>query len=69
MIFGIGIDIVNIERIEHLMKRWGDLFLEGFKKGDSGVSESQALRMFRHLLCSQRGLQGDRTIAKGRSIC
>jgi len=27
MIFGIGIDIVNIERIEHLIKRWGDLFL------------------------------------------
>jgi holo-[acyl-carrier protein] synthase len=27
MIFGTGIDIVNIERIEHLMDRWGDLFL------------------------------------------
>jgi len=27
MIFGIGIDIVNIERIEHLMARWGNLFL------------------------------------------
>ena len=27
MIFGIGIDIVNIERIEQLMARWGDLFL------------------------------------------
>jgi holo-[acyl-carrier protein] synthase len=27
MIFGTGIDIVNIERIESLMSRWGDLFL------------------------------------------
>ena len=27
MILGTGIDIVNIERIEHLMIRWGDLFL------------------------------------------
>ncbi len=27
MIIGTGIDIVNIERIEHLMTRWGDLFL------------------------------------------
>ena len=28
MIFGTGIDIVNIERIEHVMSRWGDLFLD-----------------------------------------
>jgi holo-[acyl-carrier protein] synthase len=27
MIAGTGIDIVNIKRIEHLMARWGDLFL------------------------------------------
>ncbi len=27
MIIGTGIDIVNIDRIEHLMSRWGDLFL------------------------------------------
>jgi holo-[acyl-carrier protein] synthase len=27
MIIGTGIDIVNIERIERLMARWGDLFL------------------------------------------
>jgi len=27
MIFGTGIDIVNIERVESLMARWGDLFL------------------------------------------
>jgi holo-[acyl-carrier protein] synthase len=27
MIFGIGIDIVNIERIERVMARWGNLFL------------------------------------------
>jgi len=27
MVIGIGIDIVNIERIEGLMARWGDLFL------------------------------------------
>jgi len=27
MIIGIGVDIVNIERIESLMARWGDLFL------------------------------------------
>jgi holo-[acyl-carrier protein] synthase len=27
MIIGTGIDIVNIERVEHLMTRWGDLFL------------------------------------------
>ena len=27
MIVGTGIDIVNIERIENLMARWGDLFL------------------------------------------
>jgi holo-[acyl-carrier protein] synthase len=27
MVIGTGIDIVNIERIEHLMTRWGDLFL------------------------------------------
>jgi len=27
MIFGTGIDVVNIERIEHVMSRWGDLFL------------------------------------------
>jgi holo-[acyl-carrier protein] synthase len=27
MIFGTGIDIVNIERIERLMERWGDHFL------------------------------------------
>jgi len=27
MIVGTGIDIVNIERIESLMARWGDLFL------------------------------------------
>ena len=27
MIVGTGIDIVNIERIEHLITRWGDLFL------------------------------------------
>ena len=27
MILGTGIDIVNIERIEHLITRWGDLFL------------------------------------------
>ncbi|MEW6375133.1 MAG: holo-ACP synthase [Thermodesulfobacteriota bacterium] len=27
MIVGTGIDIVNIERIERLMARWGDLFL------------------------------------------
>ncbi|MGQ9647871.1 MAG: holo-ACP synthase [Thermodesulfobacteriota bacterium] len=26
-IFGIGIDIVNIERIERVMARWGDVFL------------------------------------------
>jgi holo-[acyl-carrier protein] synthase len=28
MIVGTGIDIVNIDRIEHLMARWGDLFLD-----------------------------------------
>jgi holo-[acyl-carrier protein] synthase len=28
MIFGIGIDIVKIERIEQLMKRWGNVFLD-----------------------------------------
>ncbi|MBM4351407.1 MAG: holo-ACP synthase [Deltaproteobacteria bacterium] len=28
MIFGTGIDIVNIERINGLMERWGDRFLE-----------------------------------------
>jgi holo-[acyl-carrier protein] synthase len=28
MIIGTGIDIVNIERIEKLMARWGDLFLD-----------------------------------------
>jgi holo-[acyl-carrier protein] synthase len=27
MIFGIGIDIVNIERIERVVARWGSLFL------------------------------------------
>ena len=27
MVVGIGIDIVNIERIEQLMARWGNLFL------------------------------------------
>ena len=27
MVVGIGIDIVNIERIESMMARWGDLFL------------------------------------------
>ena len=27
MVVGTGIDIVNIDRIEHLMVRWGDLFL------------------------------------------
>lgn len=27
MIIGTGIDIVNMERIEQLMARWGDLFL------------------------------------------
>jgi len=27
MILGTGIDIVNIERIEKMMARWGDLFL------------------------------------------
>jgi len=27
MIFGTGIDIVNIERIESMMARWGNLFL------------------------------------------
>jgi holo-[acyl-carrier protein] synthase len=27
MVIGTGIDIVNIERIEGLMARWGDLFL------------------------------------------
>ena len=27
MIIGTGIDLVNIERIERLMARWGDLFL------------------------------------------
>ena len=27
MILGIGIDIVNIERTESMMARWGDLFL------------------------------------------
>jgi holo-[acyl-carrier protein] synthase len=27
MIIGTGIDIVNIERIESMMARWGDLFL------------------------------------------
>lgn len=27
MIIGSGIDIVNIERIERMMERWGDLFL------------------------------------------
>lgn len=28
MIIGSGIDIVNIERIENVVKRWGDRFLE-----------------------------------------
>ena len=27
MVIGTGIDIVNIQRVEHLMARWGDLFL------------------------------------------
>ena len=27
MILGTGIDIVNIERIDHLITRWGDLFV------------------------------------------
>ncbi len=27
MIIGTGIDIVNIERIERMMDRWGDIFL------------------------------------------
>jgi holo-[acyl-carrier protein] synthase len=27
MVLGTGIDIVNIERIERVMTRWGDLFL------------------------------------------
>jgi len=27
MVVGTGIDIVNINRIEHLMARWGNLFL------------------------------------------
>jgi holo-[acyl-carrier protein] synthase len=28
MVVGTGIDIVNIDRIEHLITRWGDLFLD-----------------------------------------
>jgi holo-[acyl-carrier protein] synthase len=28
MVVGTGIDIVNIDRIEHLIARWGDLFLD-----------------------------------------
>ena len=27
MVIGTGIDIVNIQRVEHMMARWGDLFL------------------------------------------
>jgi holo-[acyl-carrier protein] synthase len=27
MVVGIGVDMVNIQRIEHVMTRWGDLFL------------------------------------------
>jgi len=28
MIFGIGVDIVNVDRIEGVMARWGKLFLD-----------------------------------------
>ena len=28
MIFGTGIDIIEIERIEKAIKRWGDIFLD-----------------------------------------
>lgn len=28
MIFGIGIDVVHISRIDSILKRWGDRFLE-----------------------------------------
>ena len=27
MVVGTGIDIVNIERIEHILSRWGNLFI------------------------------------------
>lgn len=43
MIFGTGIDIVNIERIERLMSRWGDLFLGRI------FTEKEIIR------CQQRG--------------
>jgi phosphopantetheinyl transferase (holo-ACP synthase) len=35
MVVGTGIDIVNIDRIERLMGRWGDPFL-GHIRGISG---------------------------------
>ena len=43
MIIGSGIDIVNIERIEHLMTRWGDLFLgRVFSEGEINRCRAQA---------------------------
>ena len=43
MIIGTGIDIVNIERIERLLTRWGDLFLRRvFVEGEVSRCQQQA---------------------------
>lgn len=48
MIIGTGIDIVNIERVERLIKRWGDHFLSRVYT-DEEIARCQ--RMFRPSEC------------------
>jgi holo-[acyl-carrier protein] synthase len=41
MILGIGIDLINIPRIEGILKKWGDKFKKkAFSKGEIEYSES-----------------------------
>jgi holo-[acyl-carrier protein] synthase len=43
MIFGIGIDLVNVSRIEEVLGRWGDRFINRvFTAAESGVCLKRA---------------------------
>jgi len=42
MIYGIGIDLVNIGRMEGIIKRWGDRFIQRvFTKAETGICKTR----------------------------
>ena len=43
MIYGIGVDLVNVKRVERVLERWGDRFVgRVFTQAEAGLCRSRA---------------------------